>query len=92
MRHNELLSDLFGAVYDYCDWQSFISSTIGYFEDDDDETVKAFSFMFSKYHTYTDDFNYQVRDLSKEEISITLDYLISYYHSQLKMILKIYHL
>ena len=67
-KYNELLSDLFGAVYDYCDWQSFISSTIGYFEDDDDETVKAFSFMFSKYHTYTDDFNYQVRDLLKEEI------------------------
>ena len=67
-KYNDLISDLFGAVYDYRDWQSFISNTIGFFDDDDDETVKAFSFMFSKYHTYTNDFNYQERVLSKEEI------------------------
>ena len=67
-KYNELISDLFGAVYDYRDWQSFISSTIGSFNDEDDETVKAFSFMFSKYHTYTNDLVYQVRELSQKEI------------------------
>ena len=67
-KYNELISDLFNAVYDYSDWKSFINSTIGFFDDDDDETVKAFSFMFSKYHTYTNNFNYLVRELSKEEL------------------------
>ena len=65
-KYNECITNLFGAVYDYRDWQDFIISTIGFF--DDDETVKALSFMFSKYHTYTDNFDYQVRELVKEEI------------------------
>lgn len=66
--YNELIQDLFNDVYYYSDWQSFISSTIGFFEKDYDETIKAFTFMFSEYHTYIDDYNYQVRSLSKEEI------------------------
>lgn len=66
-KYNELLSDLFGAVYDYRDWQSFISNTIGYFEDDDDETVRAFSFMFSKYHSFSNHLNYHVGHFLKGE-------------------------
>ncbi len=68
-KYNDLLSELFDAVYNYSDWQSFISSTIGFFDDDDEETVKAFSFMFSKYHTYDDNLYYQQRKLTKEEIA-----------------------
>ncbi len=66
LNYNEIISELFSAVYNYSDWQSFIISTIGYFDDDDDETVKAFSFMFSEYHNYSDDYNYQIRNLKEE--------------------------
>jgi hypothetical protein len=38
--YNELISILFGTVYDYGDWQSFITSMIGYFDDEDDEVFQ----------------------------------------------------